>query len=103
MRWPPGRRSFASTPTNCCLPRASSCPRFQRLDVPATNCDPTGLKGLETDMKYGMNMLLWTTEVEPSHDPLLARLKEWGYDGVEIPIFQMEQARYARLGMTLDS
>ena len=37
----------------------------------------------QTDMKYGMNMLLWTTNVEPSHDPIFEMLKECGYDGVE--------------------
>jgi len=53
-------------------------------------------------MKYGMNMLLWTTEVTPSHDGLLEQIKGWGYDGVEIPIFDMTAANYQRLGKTLD-
>src|SRR3990172_5450878 len=53
-------------------------------------------------MKYGMNLLLWTTDVNESHDRLLGQLKEWGYDGVEIPIFDMTAARYQRLGKTLD-
>ena len=39
-------------------------------------------------MKYGMNMLLWTTNVDPSHDKVFEMLKECGYDGVEIPIFR---------------
>jgi len=36
-------------------------------------------------MRYGFNLLLWTTFVEPEHAPVLARLAELGYDGVEIP------------------
>ncbi len=51
-----------------------------------------------TRMKYGMNMLLWTTNVEPSHDPIFDMLKECGYDGVEIPIFQLEEASFQRSG-----
>ncbi len=54
-------------------------------------------------MKYGMNMLLWTTNVEPSHDPIFEKLKECGYDGVEIPIFQMEEANFQRLAKKLDA
>jgi D-psicose/D-tagatose/L-ribulose 3-epimerase len=54
-------------------------------------------------MKYGMNLLLWTTNVEPSHDPIFDMLKECGYDGVEVPIFQMEEANFERLGKKLDS
>jgi D-psicose/D-tagatose/L-ribulose 3-epimerase len=54
-------------------------------------------------MKYGMNMLLWTTNVEPSHDPIFDMLKECGYDGVEIPLFQLEEASFQRLAKKLDS
>lgn len=53
-------------------------------------------------MKYGMNMLLWTTDVNESHDPLFEKIKGWGYDGVEIPIFDMTISKYERLGKTLD-
>jgi D-psicose/D-tagatose/L-ribulose 3-epimerase len=53
-------------------------------------------------MKYGMNMLLWTTDVNESHDPLLAQLKGYGYDGVEVPIFDMTIERHVKLGKTLD-
>ncbi|MFN0197110.1 MAG: sugar phosphate isomerase/epimerase family protein [Planctomycetaceae bacterium] len=54
-------------------------------------------------MKYGMNMLLWTTEVTEAHDPLLANIKNWGYDGVEIPVFEMTLKNYKRLGKKLDA
>ncbi|MFT7486686.1 MAG: D-psicose/D-tagatose/L-ribulose 3-epimerase [Candidatus Paceibacteria bacterium] len=36
-------------------------------------------------MRFGFNMLLWTTFVEPEHVPVIERLKQIGYDGVEIP------------------
>ena len=37
-------------------------------------------------MKLGMNLLLWTTYVTSEHFPILQKLKETGFDGVEIPI-----------------
>lgn len=53
-------------------------------------------------MKYGMNLLLWTTDVTEEHDPLLESIKQWGYDGVEIPIFDTTPAKFERLGKKLD-
>jgi D-psicose/D-tagatose/L-ribulose 3-epimerase len=53
-------------------------------------------------MKYGMNLLLWTTDVTEEHDPLLHSIKEWGYDGVEIPIFDTTPSKFERLGKKLD-
>ena len=53
-------------------------------------------------MKYGMNLLLWTTDVDETHTPILEQLKEWGYDGVELPIFELDPDRFARVGKTLD-
>lgn len=49
-------------------------------------------------MKFGMNLLLWTAQVDSSHDPLLADLKKAGYDGVEIPIFEGTSDDYKTLG-----
>src|SRR3954451_11952341 len=55
-------------------------------------------------MKIGMNLLLWTTEVTPEHDALLDQLKGLGFDGVEIPVFNVEdRAPYERLGKRLQS
>src|SRR5579863_9097481 len=54
-------------------------------------------------MKYGMNLLLWTTNVEPAHDAIFEQLKEIGYDGVEIPVFAMDEANFRRIGKKLDS
>ena len=53
-------------------------------------------------MKYGMNLLLWATAVDESHDGVLEQLKEIGYDGVEVPIFGYEPAAFERLGARLD-
>jgi len=53
-------------------------------------------------MKYGMNMLLWTTDLNESHYGLLDSLKKIGYDGVELPIFEMNTAHFATLGRKLN-
>lgn len=38
-------------------------------------------------MKYYMNLLLWGTDVDESLFPVLKKIKEIGFDGVEVPIF----------------
>lgn len=54
-------------------------------------------------MKVGMNLLLWTGHVTEEHVPLLRAIKETGFDGVEIPIFDpSDVAHYAQLGAILD-
>jgi D-psicose/D-tagatose/L-ribulose 3-epimerase len=54
-------------------------------------------------MKLGMNMLLWSTDVcAPEFDPVFAMLKDAGFDGVEIPIFDREVEKYADLRARLD-
>ena len=54
-------------------------------------------------MKLGMNMLLWSTDVSGGeNDALFEMLKDAGYDGVEIPIFDREVDKYAELGRRLD-
>jgi len=53
-------------------------------------------------MKIGFNMLLWAGHVTEEHYPILARLKSAGYDGVEIPIFDISDvSHYTRLGQAL--
>ena len=37
-------------------------------------------------MKIGMNLLLWTTQIDEKLYPIFEKLKETGYDGVEIPV-----------------
>ena len=53
-------------------------------------------------MRVGMNLLLWTTEVGPSHRKLLKQIRDWGFDGVEIPIFSPHPQRARDLGLLLD-
>jgi D-psicose/D-tagatose/L-ribulose 3-epimerase len=52
-------------------------------------------------MKFGMNLLLWTGEMNDGMIPVLHMLKKLGYDAVEIPIFNTG-LDYARWGKTLD-
>src|SRR6185369_7536189 len=54
-------------------------------------------------MKYGLNMLLWTTDVTEAHYPLLDQIKKWGYDGVELPIFDLDVGKFKSLGAKLDA
>ncbi len=54
-------------------------------------------------MKYGMNLLLWTTDVTEAHIPILEQLKEFGYDGVELPVFDMDAEKFTSLGKRLDA
>jgi D-psicose/D-tagatose/L-ribulose 3-epimerase len=54
-------------------------------------------------MKIGMNMLLWTGHVGEEHVPVLRALKDTGFDGVEVPVFDLEDmAHYRWLGGVLD-
>ena len=52
-------------------------------------------------MKFGLNLLLWTTEVTEAHYPLLEQIKKWGYDGVEIPVFDLTVSKYQALSQRL--
>lgn len=54
-------------------------------------------------MKYGLNMLLWTTDVNEAHDPLLENIKGWGYDGVELPVFELDAGKFKSLGNKLSA
>ena len=52
-------------------------------------------------VKYGMNLLLWTSDVSEEHFPLFAQLKEIGYDGVELPVFDLSEEKFTRVGAEL--
>ncbi len=41
-------------------------------------------------MKFGMNLLLWTGELNDELMPVLEMIKSTGYDGVEIPLFNYD-------------
>ncbi len=53
-------------------------------------------------MKIGMCMFLWTTKIGPEHEPLLADIRDTGFAGVEIPVFEGAPAEYAATGRMLD-
>jgi D-psicose/D-tagatose/L-ribulose 3-epimerase len=52
-------------------------------------------------MKFGMNLLLWTSGVTEQHFPLLGSLKKWGFDGVELPMFDFDVNHYQRIAAEL--
>ena len=52
-------------------------------------------------MKFGMNLLLWSGELHDGMIPVLEMLKNLGYDGVEIPLFNTS-LDYAAWGRRLD-
>jgi D-psicose/D-tagatose/L-ribulose 3-epimerase len=53
-------------------------------------------------MKFGMNLLLWTDHLHDGMLPVLEQLKKMGYDGVEVPMFQLDESLYAQWGKRLD-
>jgi D-psicose/D-tagatose/L-ribulose 3-epimerase len=53
-------------------------------------------------MKFGMNLLLWTGEMNDGMMPVLEMLKHVGYDGVELPMFNLG-LDYASWGKRLDN
>jgi D-psicose/D-tagatose/L-ribulose 3-epimerase len=48
-------------------------------------------------MKIGFNLLLWTGHVTESDFPLFAKLKSTGYDGVEIPLFDVSSVDHFKM------
>ena len=53
-------------------------------------------------MKFGINMLLWTSHVTEDHAGLFRDLKKAGYDGIEVSMFEGTPDHYARIGALLD-
>lgn len=49
-------------------------------------------------IKFGFNMLLWTADVTEEDFPVLEQIKEWGYDGIEFPIFDDDEAKFKKMG-----
>ncbi len=52
-------------------------------------------------MKYGMNLLLWDDHLHDGLLPVIDRLKTMGYDGVEVPMFVLDEELYAQWGQRL--
>lgn len=42
----------------------------------------------EESMKFGVNTFIWSEGFDRSNLPLLPRVKAWGFDGVEVPLFR---------------
>lgn len=54
-------------------------------------------------MRIGMNLLLWTGHVTEEHMPVVAALKQTGFDGVEVPVFDVsDPSHYKWLAGVLD-
>jgi D-psicose/D-tagatose/L-ribulose 3-epimerase len=53
-------------------------------------------------MKYGVNTMVWTTRVDKSHAALFSRIREWGFDGVELFLSPHEPRDIPALRKTLE-
>jgi D-psicose/D-tagatose/L-ribulose 3-epimerase len=53
-------------------------------------------------MKYGVNLMVWTTHIGKQHDSLLSRIREWGFDGVELFLSAEEPADITSVKRMLD-
>ncbi|NBP88431.1 MAG: sugar phosphate isomerase/epimerase [Planctomycetia bacterium] len=53
-------------------------------------------------MKYGINLLLWTDRMHDGLMPVLEQVKAMGYEGVEMPMFELNEPLYADWGKRLD-
>ena len=53
-------------------------------------------------MTLGMNLLLWGTNIDESLFPVLEQIKTLGFDGVEIPIFNLDEAVWHSWRQKLD-
>jgi D-psicose/D-tagatose/L-ribulose 3-epimerase len=53
-------------------------------------------------MKYGVNTMVWTTRVGEREKPLFARIREWGFDGVELFLSPEEPADLRAVKQALD-
>lgn len=42
-------------------------------------------------MRFGINTFLWTAAFTPEHFPKLKAIREYGFDGVEVSLFQPDQ------------
>jgi D-psicose/D-tagatose/L-ribulose 3-epimerase len=53
-------------------------------------------------MKYGVNTMVWTTRVGEQHRALLSRIRDWGFDGVELFLSPEEPADIPAVRKILD-
>jgi D-psicose/D-tagatose/L-ribulose 3-epimerase len=48
-------------------------------------------------MKFGVNTFIWSEGFDRSNLPLLPRIKSWGFDGVEVPLFRPSEFAAAEI------
>ena len=53
-------------------------------------------------MKYGINLYLWADDMHDGLMPVLEKLKRIGYDGVEVPIFDLDPKKWKLWANRLD-
>lgn len=53
-------------------------------------------------MKYGINLYLWADDMHDGLLPVLESLRRMGYDGVEVPIFDLDQSKWKGWARRLD-
>jgi D-psicose/D-tagatose/L-ribulose 3-epimerase len=53
-------------------------------------------------MKYGINLYLWADDMHDGLMPVLEKLKQIGFDGVEVPIFDLDRAKWKLWANRLD-
>jgi len=53
-------------------------------------------------MKFGVNTMVWTTRVGKAQEPLFGRIREWGFDGVELFLSPEEPADIPAVRAVLD-
>ena len=53
-------------------------------------------------MKFGMNLLLWADDIHDDMLPVLEKIKEMGFDGVEVPVFDLNLDKWRTWANRLD-
>ena len=53
-------------------------------------------------MKFGVNTFIWSESFDRSNLPLLPKVKSWGFDGVEVPLFRASEFAAADIRKGLD-
>jgi D-psicose/D-tagatose/L-ribulose 3-epimerase len=53
-------------------------------------------------MKYGMNLFLWADDMHDVMMPILENLKKMGFDGVEVPLFDLNLDKWRTWAKRLD-
>jgi D-psicose/D-tagatose/L-ribulose 3-epimerase len=54
-------------------------------------------------IRFGINTFLWTAHFEPEHLSLLPAIREHGYDGIEMFVFEPARVRAAEIRRGLDA